>query len=737
MSDNVNKLMYNGQILVDFEELADKYTKAEIDQMMQGLFTYKGNVATVADLNNIDTSTCRVGDCYNVTETGANYAWNGTMWDKLSETIDLSVFYTKTQVDSMVTQLNTKIDELNLGVLTINGIAPQPNGNFILHDVIRKLSDYSYKSFIYQDFGTLTSIPVPYQKITSNDASELNQVVFSFNVQKGLYINDFYIGTGTRTFSNINVNNPFWCNGNFTRLNNIMAIYIVKDIDVIQTITNLRNSTAAEFGEILFAYTFGNDGTVTSHYIYKYSDSSNQPSIRNRIVDVTTGSILSTHVNMLYTSDIKSYNDINQIFYKSNTTKIVPEADMFGMARWIVTTLGLRQFSENDDVQRLDKNPTRWSTVGSNLYSFNNNIFRLPLTEGGFIPNLMNWFNFQAYDYDLLMELFPTAENLCLIQEGYPGGTSYLRNMTFRSSGRLIKNSDLPIQNRAYGGYSYNRRLPYIDTSTTSYMLQVGNVTDTHSAYYVYFMTTLLGTKNFKTVFSYDTEGEYFIEYNKVNNENCRMYYRFVQEAYTDDLGVEHTACDITMSSQNMPTSPCHAISVTDNDGIEHQLDFYIVTKGNHNYSMFYSNFPVIYNSNEAASFPQGSYPLTYNAYVNTKAAQCNWSLYYKPNIEGLSELSMQNGVMAYIKPGEAAFMNAFETNGQTQAIGPIIPNGSFVRKNHGLYYFYDNDVSYYTSSSHSNNLTLLVQDTGLTEAEVDAKIAAAIDALNAEDTEY
>lgn len=35
---------------------------------------------------------------YNVLTTGANYVWTDTGWDKLSETIDLSAYLTKTEV---------------------------------------------------------------------------------------------------------------------------------------------------------------------------------------------------------------------------------------------------------------------------------------------------------------------------------------------------------------------------------------------------------------------------------------------------------------------------------------------------------------------------------------------------------------------------------------------------------------------------------------------------------------
>lgn len=49
------------------------------------VYKYKGTVDTVSDL----PSDAQIGDTYNVADTGANYSWNGTEWDKLSETIEI------------------------------------------------------------------------------------------------------------------------------------------------------------------------------------------------------------------------------------------------------------------------------------------------------------------------------------------------------------------------------------------------------------------------------------------------------------------------------------------------------------------------------------------------------------------------------------------------------------------------------------------------------------------------
>lgn len=71
--------------------IADAYTKTEIDAKVASVYRFKGNVAAYA---NLPTSGQVTGDVYNVNDTGANYAWTGTEWDKLSETIDLTNYAT-------------------------------------------------------------------------------------------------------------------------------------------------------------------------------------------------------------------------------------------------------------------------------------------------------------------------------------------------------------------------------------------------------------------------------------------------------------------------------------------------------------------------------------------------------------------------------------------------------------------------------------------------------------------
>lgn len=69
--------------------------KAYADTVAERVLKYKGSVEKYAELDG-KKATAKVGDTWNVEETGANYAWTGSEWDKLSETLDLTVYALKT-----------------------------------------------------------------------------------------------------------------------------------------------------------------------------------------------------------------------------------------------------------------------------------------------------------------------------------------------------------------------------------------------------------------------------------------------------------------------------------------------------------------------------------------------------------------------------------------------------------------------------------------------------------------
>jgi hypothetical protein len=77
--------------------IADAYTKDEVDAKMSSALEYKGSKDTYADL---PTTGNKKGDVWNIVNAdaahgvnaGDNVAWNGTTWDVLAGTMDLSAY---------------------------------------------------------------------------------------------------------------------------------------------------------------------------------------------------------------------------------------------------------------------------------------------------------------------------------------------------------------------------------------------------------------------------------------------------------------------------------------------------------------------------------------------------------------------------------------------------------------------------------------------------------------------
>lgn len=69
------------------------------------VYKYKGSVPTYNDL---PVSGLTTGDVYNIEDTGDNYAWDGSRWDRLAGTVDLSSYATIQYVDT------TKVEKTSL-----------------------------------------------------------------------------------------------------------------------------------------------------------------------------------------------------------------------------------------------------------------------------------------------------------------------------------------------------------------------------------------------------------------------------------------------------------------------------------------------------------------------------------------------------------------------------------------------------------------------------------------------
>ena len=109
-STTYTKTEVNG-LLDDKADKSDTYTKEQTDSAIasaiSSVYKYKGSVANYSSL---PSSGNTIGDVYNVEDTGDNYAWTGTTWDKLAGTVDLSAYYTASQVDDKLAEKQNVID---------------------------------------------------------------------------------------------------------------------------------------------------------------------------------------------------------------------------------------------------------------------------------------------------------------------------------------------------------------------------------------------------------------------------------------------------------------------------------------------------------------------------------------------------------------------------------------------------------------------------------------------------
>lgn len=93
-----------------------KALKTLVDELRSSVASaldYKGTKDTYEELPSEGN---KKGDVWNVvaaheiTPAGTNYAWDGTQWDPLGGTIDLSGYYTKSQVDGAISEVKTELE---------------------------------------------------------------------------------------------------------------------------------------------------------------------------------------------------------------------------------------------------------------------------------------------------------------------------------------------------------------------------------------------------------------------------------------------------------------------------------------------------------------------------------------------------------------------------------------------------------------------------------------------------
>lgn len=138
------------------------YTKTEIDGKLSGVYHYKGSVAKYSDLPTDASS----GDVYNIEaadktngiKAGDNVAWNGTAWDVLAGTIDLSGYATTTALDG-------KVDKVEGSRLMTNAEGTKLEG-IVAGAQVNAIDSVDTAQFSLGDAKKLTLLDIAMAKVT-------------------------------------------------------------------------------------------------------------------------------------------------------------------------------------------------------------------------------------------------------------------------------------------------------------------------------------------------------------------------------------------------------------------------------------------------------------------------------------------------------------------------------------------------------------------------------------------
>lgn len=130
-------------------------TYAKVSQLTS-VMTYKGTVASESALPKSDQS---IGDVYNVTDTNMNYAWDGSKWDQLGSTVDLSGYLKTENANSTFatkSELTSGYLPLAGGTLTGNVTVPAPTAQG--HASTKKYVDDKITGLNISQYATTTSL---------------------------------------------------------------------------------------------------------------------------------------------------------------------------------------------------------------------------------------------------------------------------------------------------------------------------------------------------------------------------------------------------------------------------------------------------------------------------------------------------------------------------------------------------------------------------------------------------
>lgn len=147
----------------DAQESAEEAQR--IKDSLGNVYVFKGSVATFEDL----PTNASVGDVYDVLDTGKNYAWDGSRWDDIGGTVDLSAYAKTTYVDAREqavradyaqadSELQTQINGQATAITEAQGDIVEIKNNYTTKEYVDTTEQEIIENFMEADTSLQTQI---------------------------------------------------------------------------------------------------------------------------------------------------------------------------------------------------------------------------------------------------------------------------------------------------------------------------------------------------------------------------------------------------------------------------------------------------------------------------------------------------------------------------------------------------------------------------------------------------
>lgn len=214
--DEINKILENYYTKSETREYVNQKLE-EVQYGEGGVYKVKGSVPTMADLPAAED--CVTGDVYNIEDTGANVVFvreedGSTHWDKLSETVDLSSYLTKTESDARYLQKTGSFTDDGNVIVTDKGSAISSSTK--LADLVTNTSLES----------TLNNRDFPVS------STKFNVIITASDITADPDTEGMYYADKTITKTSLDLNTRLWINetNHYKAINTFKILYFA-DLD--------------------------------------------------------------------------------------------------------------------------------------------------------------------------------------------------------------------------------------------------------------------------------------------------------------------------------------------------------------------------------------------------------------------------------------------------------------------------------------------------------------------------